>query len=130
MCRWRAVTLAVVAVAGGCGGSATKAEPPRLSHALGVRLAAQAAAVEASLRANDSCAAVHRAAAFEKSVSAAIATGQVPAALRTPLASSARRLAAGIQCAPAPVVPKPDPPKPHKHHHHGHDAGPGDGGHG
>ena len=129
MARWRAVTLVVISVAAGCGGSSgTASAPPKLPHALGVQLAEQAAAVETSLRAGDSCAAVTEAATLENSVSQAIAAGQVPAALRKPLSSSTTDLTARVRCVQTPP-PKPHPPHPHKpHKHHGHGPGPGDGG--
>lgn len=130
MGRWLAVGLAVIA--GGCGGAAATATAPRLPHALGLRLAAQATAVETSLQADDSCAALNQTASLEMSVSTAIAAGQVPVALRKPLSSSAASLAARVHCVPAPPKPHPDKPhkphKPHKDHGHGGGKGPGDGG--
>jgi len=133
MVKRRAVVLAAVAVAGGCGGGSSSAPPARLPHALGVRLAAESSAVEASLRARNSCAAVTQAAHLQNSVSLAIEGRRVPAALRRPLAKAAARLALSIRCVPpAPSPPKPKPPHPHKpphgpDGHHKHDPGPGPG---
>jgi len=127
-----ALALAVIA-ASGCGGGGLTAPPPRLPHALGAELAAQADAVEASLARGDDCGAAAQAASLRQSVADAVAAGQVPAELRAPLSRSAAALAGEIACTPAP--PRPGPPahaekgkpeKPHGHDHKpGHDHGDG-----
>jgi hypothetical protein len=123
----RSVVLALAVVAAsGCGGGGS-APPPRLPHALGTELAAQADAVEASLARGDDCGAVAQAASLRRSVADAVAAGQVPAGLRAPLSRSVASLAGEIACTPAPPPPGPpghaDKGKPKKKH--GHDHGPG-----
>jgi hypothetical protein len=93
------LALAVVA-ASGCGGGT--AVPPRLPHALGAQLAAQADAVEASLALGDDCGAAGQADRMRQMVAEAVAAGQVPAALRRPLSASVDALAGEIACTPAP----------------------------
>jgi len=128
------LALAVVA-ASGCGGSGSAA-PPRLPHALGAQLSAQADAVEASLARGDTCGAATGAARLREMVAHAVAVGQVPATLRGPLAGSAESLAGEIVCTPAPPAAgplgqsKPEKGKDHgpgKRHGPGHDHGDGGG---
>jgi len=123
--RWIALVLAVMAA--GCGGAGHAAAPPRLPHALGSDLAAQASTIEASLTGGDACGAAAEAAQLQQMVASAVSSGQVPVALRGPLSRSSAALAAEITCVPAPPAKptdgKPKPP--------GHDHGPGHGhGHG
>jgi hypothetical protein len=128
--------LAVV-VAAGCGGGETGPAPPRLPHALGARLAESASAVQASLTRGDACEAAAEAVQLRQMVQSAIASGQVPAALRTPLSGSVGSLVDEITCIPPPSPPakKGDGPPGHRHppghehrpghdhkHGHGHDG--------
>ena len=129
------LALAVMAASACGGGSGSAAPPPRLPHALGVELAAQADTVEADLARGDECGAAAAAEGLRQAVAGAIAAGQVPAALREPLSQSVSSLAADIVCTPAP--PSPGPPgqgnqgdqgngKKHGHDHKpGHDHGDG-----
>jgi hypothetical protein len=126
------VVLVAVMVAS-CGGDGA-AEAPKLPHALGASLAAQASAVEASLAGGDACAAAGQATQLQGMVADAIASGSVPATLRAPLSSSVASLADEITCLPLPPAPtgKPPPGKkpghgPDKKHGHGPDEkhGPG-----
>lgn len=133
----RRLTLALAVVAAsGCGGGGSAAAPPRLPHALGVELAAQADAVEASLARGDACGAAAGAERLRQAIAGAVAAGQVPAALRRPLSESADSLAAEIVCTPAPPATGPpdqgDQGPGHKpghdrkrghDHKHGHDHG-------
>lgn len=123
------LAIAGIAVAG-CGGGHGSPAPPRLPHALGMRLQAEARAVEASLAGGDACAAAREASGLSRAVQVAVAAGQVPTALQAPLSGSARSLASRIHCAPPPVKP-PHPPE-HGHHgdNHGHGNGHGNGGDG
>ena len=130
------VVLVAVMVAS-CGGEGA-VDAPKLPHALGASLAAQASAVEASLAAGDGCAAAGRAAQLQGMLADAIASGRVPATLRAPLSSSVASLADKITCVPPPPAPTSGPPPgkkpghgpdkrhgPDKEHGPGHD---GDGG--
>ena len=127
--------MLVVGVASGCGGGGA-VDAPKLPHALGASLAAQASTVEASLAAGDACAAADRASRLQEMVATAITSGRVPATLRAPLSSSAAALASEITCAPPPPAPTPGPPRKHpdhghdKKHGHGHDHEHGQGGDG
>jgi hypothetical protein len=115
------VVLVVVAAVG-CGGGGA-ADAPRLPHALGASLAAQASAVEASLARGDACAAAGQATQLQEMAASAIASGQVPATLRAPLSSSVASLVDEITCVPPPPGPGP-PDKKHgddKKRGHGHD---------
>jgi hypothetical protein len=133
------VVLVAVMVAS-CGGEGAVVAP-KLPHALGASLAAQASAVEASLAGGDACAAAAQADQLHAMVANAIAAGRVPATLRAPLSSSVASLADEISCVPLPPAPAGGPPPgkkpghgpdkkkpghgPDKKHHHGHG---GDGG--
>ena len=125
------LALAVVAAAG-CGGGGSAASSPRLPRALGSRLAAQADVVEAALARGDECGAASAAEGLRRAVTAAVAAGEVPVALRVPLARSADSLASEIVCTPAPPAPTPpghaEPKGPGKHHGHDHKPKHGDGG--
>ena len=117
----------IVLAAAGCGGGGA-ADAPKLPHALGVSLAAQASAVEASLASGDTCGAAGHAAKLQGMVAGAIASGRVPATLRAPLSSSVASLAAEITCLPP--APKGPPDKKHGHgpdEKHGPGKGHGDG---
>jgi hypothetical protein len=128
----RSVILALTVVAAGCGGGGSAASPPRLPHALGSRLAAQADVVEAALARGDECGAASAAEGLRQAVTAAVAAGEVPVALRGPLARSADSLASEIVCTPAPPAQAPSgqakPTGPGKHHGHDHKPKHGDGG--
>lgn len=122
--------LALVGLAVSCGGGHGSATPARLPHALGVRLAGQASAIEVSLTRGDMCTAARQAAELGSAVRAAVAAGQVPGTLRAPLSESVRSLASRIRCVPPPT--KPAPAKKHGHEggkpgHHGHGDGNGHG---
>ena len=120
------LAVAVVA-ASGCGGGGAAASP-RLPHALGTQLAAQADAVAASLGRGDECGAAGEAKRLQQMVSEAVAAGRVPGALREPLSSSAGALAGEIACTPAP--PAGGPPGqdgPAKDKGKGHGPGHGNG---
>jgi hypothetical protein len=131
------VVLVAVMVAS-CGGEGA-ADAPKLPHALGASLAAQASAVEASLASGDTCGAAGQATQLEGMVADAIASGRVPATLRAPLSSSVASLADEITCVPLPPAPTGGPPPgkkpghgPDKKHGPGHDKkhGPGHDGDG
>ena len=135
MTRVGVVFVAVMVAS--CGGDGA-AEAPKLPHALGASLAAQASAVEASLAGGDACAAAGQATQLQGMVADAIASGSVPATLRAPLSSSVVSLADEITCLPLPPAPTGGPPPgkkpghgpdkrhgPDKEHGPGHD---GDGG--
>jgi hypothetical protein len=120
------VVLVAVMVAS-CGGDGA-ADAPRLPHALGASLAAQASAVEASLASGDGCAAAAQATQLQGMVADAIAAGRVPARLRAPLSSSVASLADEITCVPSPPAPPPGKKPGHgpdKKHDHGPDKKPG-----
>ena len=122
------LAVAVVA-ASGCGGGGAAASP-RLPHALGTQLAAQAEAVAASLGRGDECGAAGEAKRLQQMVAQAVAAGRVPAGLRQPLSSSAGALAGEIACTPAPPAPAPpgqDGPAKDKGNDKGHGPGHGNG---
>jgi hypothetical protein len=100
------------------GGQAT----PAIPHTVALQLASQADRVAADLRAGDGCRARDDAALLQQATSDAIAGGDVPASLATPLTSSVTTLAQRIVCR----APKPKPPG-HEHHHHKHGDGNGQG---
>jgi hypothetical protein len=135
MARVGVVLVAVMAAS--CGGEGA-ADAPRLPHALGASLAAQASAVEASLASGDACGAAGQATQLEGMVADAIASGRVPATLRAPLSSSVASLADEITCVPLPPAPTGGPSGekpghgPDKKHGHGPDKkhGPGHDGDG
>jgi hypothetical protein len=137
------MTLAVVLVAAGCGGSqATETTPrqPHLPRTLAEGWARQADSVAAALAANDGCTAQARAAALQQSFIAAVNEHRVPQRFLEPLGSGVNNLAGRITCTPPPApapapAPAPHPgktkhePKPKhepKHHEHGKHRGKGD----
>jgi hypothetical protein len=116
-------------LAAACGGtsgspsaSSGRRAAPTIPHTVALQLASQADRVAADLRAGDGCRARDDATLLQQATSHAIAGGDVPASLATPLTSSVATLAQRIVCRP----PKPKP-KPHEHHHHDHHHKPGDG---
>jgi hypothetical protein len=118
-----ALACACAAACGG-GGSAAPSQqsPPRgplITTSVADVLAAQADAVAASLDAHHDCAARTQARGLATAVDAAIAAGQIPAALQPQLQATSMALGAAIRCTP------PKPPG-HKHHH-GKDNGNGQG---
>jgi|tagenome__1003787_1003787.scaffolds.fasta_scaffold19911708_2 hypothetical protein len=130
MARFGVVVVAVMAAS--CGGEGA-ADAPKLPHALGASLAAQASAVESSLAGGNACAAAAQATQLEGMVADAIDSGRVPVTLRAPLTSSVASLADEISCVPLPPAPTGGPPGkkpghgPDKKHDHGpgKDHGPG-----
>ena len=129
----RAVVVAFACLlATACGGGS--ASPPASSggraaptipHTVALQLASQADRVAADLRAGDGCRARDDATLLQQAASDAIAAGDVPASLATPLTSSVTTLAQRIVCHP----PKPKPPGDEHHHHkHGDGNGQGNGG--
>lgn len=119
--------MLLAALAAGCGGGGATPPAPTLPQALGRQLVDQTHLVEASLARGDSCTAAAQAARLRDAVANAVATGQVPAALRAPLSDSVASLVGEIRC-----VPPPSPHRKHgdegKGHGHGHGNGQGDGG--
>jgi len=101
-----------------------------IPHTVALQLASQADRVAADLRAGDGCRARDDAALLQQATSDAIAGGDVPRSLATPLTSSVTTLAQRIVCRPPKPRPKPKPKPPgHEHHHkHGDSNGPGNGG--
>jgi hypothetical protein len=127
--RRAAVVAFVCLLAAACGGgsgsppaSSVGRTAPAIPHAVALQLASQADRVAADLRAGDGCRAHDDAVLLQQAASDAIAGGEVPASLATPLASSVTSLAQRIVCRP----PKPKPPG-HEHHHHKHGDGNGQG---
>jgi hypothetical protein len=117
-------------LAAACGGgralppaSSGGRDKPAIVHTVALHLASQADRVAADLRAGDGCRARDDAAVLQQAASDAIAGGDVPASLATPLTSSVASLARRIACRPA----KPKPPGHEHHHHHGHGDGNGQG---
>lgn len=118
-------------LAAGCGGgsgsppaSSGGRAGPTIPHTVALQLASQADRVATDLRAGDGCRARDDATLLQQSASNAIAGGDVPASLATPLTSSVTTLAQRIVCHPP--KPKPKPPG-HDHHHHKHGDGNGQG---
>jgi hypothetical protein len=65
---------------------------------------------------------------LQQAVGAAVAAGQVPAQLRTPLIDTTASLATSVKCPPKPKPPAPPKKKDdHGHHHPGHGDHGGDG---
>jgi hypothetical protein len=135
--RGIAVSVAAVAVLGGCG-SGTKhgvPPPPRLPAALGARLASESEAVAQLLDRSDGCGALAAARRLQQDSSAAINAGRVPARFQEPLAAAANDLVFRIHCAPV-VAPRAAPQEPHGKSHgegkghgkhkHGHHGGEGE----
>jgi hypothetical protein len=113
--RWRSASstvcsAAVLALAACGGGSDDAGGPaPALPAGLGNELAAETADVEQALAAGDPVAAREEAVELVELVDAAIARGDVPAALRGELRAGAERLLALV---PPPPAPEPPPPPP------------------
>src|SRR5262249_49915994 len=127
--RRTAVVALACLIAAACGGgsgspsvSSGRRTSPAIVHTVALQLASQADRVAADLRARDGWRARGRAALLEQATSDAIAGGDVPASLASPLSSSVTSLAQRIVCQP----PKPKPPG-HEHHHHHHVHGDGNG---
>jgi hypothetical protein len=124
-----ALACACAAACGGGGSAASSQQSthrgPLISGPVADALAVQAKMVAASLDAGHGCAARTQARALAGAVDAAIAAGQIPAALQPQLRATTASLGAAISCTPPP----PKPPKPPDHRPHpGHDKkhGPGD----
>jgi hypothetical protein len=117
-------------VAAGCGGgsgsppaSSGGRAAPAIPHTVALQLASQADRVAADLRAGDGCRARDDANLLQQAASDAIASGDVPASLATPLTFSVTTLAQRIVCRP----PKPKPSRHEHHHQHGDGNGQGNG---
>jgi hypothetical protein len=120
------VTAALVA---GCGGhTAQRAAPPKpkLPHVLAAQLASLGDTVAQQLDAGDSCGALASATQLDSRARAAVAGGEVPAALRRPLTQATTRLTTSIQCVPVPASPPPH----RKNGEHDHGKHKGHGGEG
>ena len=120
-----ALACACAAACGG-GGSAAPSQQsaprgPLIAIPVADALAAQADAVAASLDAHHDCAARAQAGDLANAVDAAIAAGQIPAALQPQLRATSQALGAAIRCTP-PSKPPGDK------HHHAKDNGNGQGG--
>jgi hypothetical protein len=120
-----ALACACAAACGGGGSAASSQQSaprgPLIITSVADALAAQADAVAASLDAHHDCAARAQAGGLATAIDAAIAAGQIPAALQPQLQATSLALGAAIRCTPPP----PKPPG-HKHHH-GKDNGNGQG---
>jgi hypothetical protein len=122
--RWRSASILAAAVAAaGCGGSHRAAPPrPTLPPALAQRLATLSETVATKLDTGDPCGANAKAKELQQQATAAIARGEVPPPLRSPLLS-----AAGDLVARSPCVQQAPPEKEHgKDKHKGHKHGAGD----
>jgi hypothetical protein len=111
------------ALVAGCGGHTThRAVPPKpkLPHVLAAQLAVLSDTVAQQLDAGDSCGARQSAAQLDSRARAAVAGGEVPAALRGPLTHATARLESSIQCARPPTSP---PHGKHGEHDHGKHKG-------
>jgi hypothetical protein len=118
--------LFAAACGGGSGAPSTTSSHgslPAIPHAVAFQLASQADRVAADLRAGDGCRARDDAALLQQATSDAIAGGDVPASLATPLTSSVTTLAQRIVCHPL----RQKPPGYDHHHHHKHGDGNGQG---
>lgn len=117
----------------GSGGTQTSSQSrPLIPTGVGALLAARADALATTLDGGDPCAAVPAAQQLQQAVGAAVAAGQVPAALRAQLLDATASLTTSVKCPPPAPSKKPEPPKKDDHghphqHHHGNDQG-GDGG--
>ncbi len=100
------VAVVCAAVLGGCGGSDAPSEP-RLTAAVGARLAASADAVAAAAERGDDCEAVRQARALQVLAIDAVNAGEVPPSLQEELLAGVNRLASSLQCAPPPPPPPP-----------------------
>jgi hypothetical protein len=116
-CRASAGAVACCALALSACGDSGPTRPaqrgPSIPTALAKRLAASSELVAARLDGGDSCGAAEQADTLRAEAESAIASGEVPAALRPGLGAAVDRLDAQLVCAPTPPKPQPKPkPKP------------------
>ena len=96
-----ALSLAVALV--GCGSSAqTSAGEPALPRAVGASLADKADEIASALEGGDECRAAQLADELKDGVEAAVARGQIPAALRGELERTATELQNEVNCEQKP----------------------------
>jgi hypothetical protein len=116
--------LAVLLLAGGCGGDGESAPPrPSIEAATAERLAATSESIAELLDQGDVCTAAGRADELRAQVTEAINAGAVPARFQEELSSKANELVNTVNCPPPPA----EEPEDEKDDEADEDAGRGEG---
>jgi hypothetical protein len=100
---------AIVLLLAGCGHDPPARAAPKLPAAVGSTLAEDADAIADALEAGDAVAARSGAATLTADFEAAVAAGDVPAALRTELLAAVARLVVALPDPEPPAPPEPQP---------------------